>query len=167
MHYCQRNIVFLKGKVKRCKNDITTLIISTYHPLLLQWQVPFAIIQCKSEDAAIFGMLWDYFKETFKEANKTTEKTTASSWKSDMVVANFNALQLLYSKELLSKVKDFELHFCQSVNQYLSKYDNIDTFKVFSKISILSYAPFYWPMQSRLFNNSKFTWSGRKELVSP
>lgn len=102
-------------------------------------------------------MLWDYFKETFKEANKTTEKTTASSWKSDMVVANFNALQLLYSKELLSKVKDFELHFCQSVNQYLSKYDNIDTFKVFSKISILSYAPFYWPMQSRLFNNSKFT----------
>lgn len=162
MHYCQRNIVFLKGKVKRCKNDITTLIISTYHPLLLQWQLPFAIIQCKSEDVAIFGMLWDYFKETFKEANKTTEKTTATSWKSDMVVANFNALQLLYSKELLSKVKDFELHFCQSVNQYLSKYDNIDTFKVFSKISILSYAPF-----CRLFNNSKFAWSGRKELVSP
>ena len=142
------------GKEKRCENVIT-LTISTYD-LLLQWQLPLAIMECKKEDAVIFRRFWNYFKQVFKEANKSSERLAANSWISDMVAANFNTLQLLYSEELLSIIKDVEFHLRQSVNKHSLKCANIETFKVFNRISILSHNPFYGPMQSTLFNNLKY-----------
>ena len=52
-------------------------------------------------------------------------------------------------------MKDVEFHLRQSVNEQ-PKCANIETFKAFNRISIVSHDPFYGPMQSTLFNILKY-----------
>ena len=106
---------FFDGKVKRTKG-FTTLEASCYNPLL-QKQVPLAVMECTKEDEKHITRFWKEFNEARKVANEINAKFQPIGWVTDMALANFSGLQMIYDEEVLEKIKGCEFHYKQSVNR--------------------------------------------------
>ena len=128
-HILSNKKCFLDGKMKRCKN-IVTLTASVYHPMW-QKQLPLGTRECISEDSANIGRFWNNFSKAFKNVTKTNKTFSPIGWITDMATASFNHLQLIYSEDVLHKIKGCEFHFCQSINHHAPKCSNQERFKIF------------------------------------
>ena len=95
---------FFDGKVNRTK-DFTTLTASCYNPFL-QKQVQLAVLECAKEDEKNITRFWKEFNEAYKEANKTNAKFQPIGWVTNMVLANFSGLQMIYGEEISTKSRN-------------------------------------------------------------
>ena len=126
---------FFDGKVNRTK-DFTTLTASCYNPFL-QKQVQLAVLECAKEDEKNITRFWKEFNEAYKEANKTNAKFQPIGWVTNMVLANFSGLQMIYGEEIIDEIKECEFHYKQSVNRsvhLVGKY----TFNIFHLFHLMS-----------------------------
>ena len=74
-------------------------------------------MECTKKDEKNITRFWKEFNEADKVANKTNAKFQPIGWVTDMVLANFSGLQMIYSEEVLDKIKEREFHYKQSVNR--------------------------------------------------
>ena len=99
--------------------------------------MPLAVVECTIEDEKNVTRFWKEFNEVYKRANKTNSKFQPIGWVTDMALANFSGLQMIYSEEVLDKIKGWEFHYKQSVNRrghLVGKY----TFNIFHLFHLTS-----------------------------
>ena len=63
------------------------------------------------EDEKDLTRFWKEFNEAYKVANKTKAKFQPIGWVTDMALANFSGLQIIYGQEVLNKIKVCESHY--------------------------------------------------------
>ena len=85
---------------------------------------------CKSEDSANIGRFWNNFSKAVEDVTKTDKRFSPVGWITDMAATNFNGLQLIYSEDVLHKIKGCEFHFRQSINRHASKCSDQERLKV-------------------------------------
>jgi hypothetical protein len=112
---------FFDGKVKRTAG-FTTLTASLYH-VLLQKQLPLAIMECISEDSENISFFWEIFNRAFKEANNVIINFKPVGWVTDMGLANFVGLRAIYGSDVDGLIKGCEFHYRKSYNEKASTLD--------------------------------------------
>ena len=96
-----------------------------------------AVLECAKEDEKNITRFWKEFNEAYKEANKTNAKFQPIGWVTNMVLANFSGLQMIYGEEIIDEIKECEFHYKQSVNRsvhLVGKY----TFNIFHLFHLIS-----------------------------
>ena len=68
-------------------------------------------MECTKEDEKDLTRFWKEFNEAYKVANKTKAKFQPIGWVTDMALANFSGLQIIYGQEVLNKIKVCESHY--------------------------------------------------------
>ena len=94
-------------------------------------------MECTKENEKNITRFWKEFNEAYKVANKTNAKFQPIGWVTDMALANFSGLQIIYGEEVLDKIKGCEFHHKQSVNRrvhLVGKY----TFSIFHLLYLTS-----------------------------
>ena len=113
-----KEFCFFDVKVKRTSN-FTTLTASLYYPML-GMQLPFAIMECVSEDTANVELFWRLFNRAYREANQIDEKFMQFGRVTDMATANFAGLAKIYGDDIIDKIKGCEFHYLKSANEKAS-----------------------------------------------
>lgn len=91
-------------------------ISSIYGPFLKR-QIPLAVMERTKEDERNITRYWKEFNGAYKVANNTNARFQPAGWVTDMALANFHGLKMLYGKEILNQIKGYEFHYKQSVNR--------------------------------------------------
>ena len=68
-------------------------------------------MECTKEDEKNLTRFLKEFNEAYKVANKTNAKFQPIGWVTDMALANFSGLQIIYGQEVLNKIKICESHY--------------------------------------------------------
>ena len=74
-------------------------------------------MECTKEDEKNITRFWKEFNKAYKVADKTNAKFQPTGWVTDVALANFTGLQMIYGEEVLDKIKGCEFHYKQSVNR--------------------------------------------------
>ena len=94
-------------------------------------------MECTEEDEKNITRFWKEFNEAYKVANKINAKFQSIIWVTDMALAYFSGLQMIYGEEVPDKIKGCEFHYEQSVNRtvhLVGKY----TFNIFHLFHVTS-----------------------------
>ena len=74
-------------------------------------------MECTKEDERNITGFWKEFNGAYKIVNNTNARFQPVGWVTDMALANFHCLQIIYGEEILNQIEGYEFHYKQSVNR--------------------------------------------------